>query len=198
MTTIRHRADADRGAWTDMSEVRERFGGGDIVAAVLGMLAALGSLVFLGALIAAGNASISYQPNLVDIDGNLDAIDVVGSVVALGVVFVAFLVGGFAAGRIARYDGGLNGFGSGLLFVLLVAVFAGLGTWVGTEYNAFAGAELPNWIAQLDANDLTLKAGAAAIGGVVAACLGGYVGGLAGESFHRRADAVVAREAARS
>ncbi len=197
-TSSRPPATADRAGWTDMSSVTERFGGGDFLAAVLGMFAALGVLVFVAALIAAGAASISYQPNLIDVDGNLDSVDVVGSIVALGVVFAAFFVGGFAAGRIARYDGGVNGFGPALLFVLLVGVFAALGTWSGAEYNAFASIDLPNWVAQLDADDLTLKAAAAAIGGIVAASFGGYVGGLAGETFHRRADAALAQAAARS
>ena len=194
MTMTRDHRVPSRGAWTDMSAVKERFGGGDFLAALLGMFTALGVLVFIGALIAAGKASINYQLNLVDIDGNLDAVDVVGSIVALGVIFAAFTAGGFAAGRIARYDGGVNGFGAGLLFVLLVVIFAALGSWVGTEYNAFANSDLPNWIGQLDAPDLTLKAAAAAAGGIVAACLGGYIGGLAGEAFHRRADAALAQE----
>lgn len=188
----------DGGAWTDMRSVKERFGGGDIVAAALGMLTALGTLAFIGALIAAGEASINYQLNLVDIDGNLDAVDVVGSIVALAVIFAAFVVGGFAAGRMARYDGGVNGLGAALLFVLLVTVFAALGAWVGTEYNAFGNADLPDWVSQLNADDLTMKAAAAAIGGIVAACLGGYIGGLGGEAFHRRADAALAQEAVRT
>ena len=46
----------------------------------------------------------------------------------------------------SRYDGGMNGLGTALWFLLLVTVFAALGAWVGEEYNAFALADLPNWV----------------------------------------------------
>ena len=41
-------------AESELSPFRRRFGGGDIVASLLGMLTALGAIVLLGALFAAG------------------------------------------------------------------------------------------------------------------------------------------------
>lgn len=183
-----------RGTEVDMTTVKDRLGGGDLVAALVGMFTALGVLVFMGALLVAGDASIDYQLNAIDVDGNLQEIEVVGAIVAIAVVFVSFLAGGFAAGRTARYDGGVDGLGAAMLFVLLVAVFGALGTWVGTEYNAFAAVGLPNWFAQFDSQDVTLKAIAAGAAGVVASLLGGYVGGVLGEQYHRAADATLVQE----
>jgi hypothetical protein len=184
-----------RGAEVDMTNIRERFGGADVLAGILGMFTALGVLVFLGSLLLAGNAGIGYQLNQIDIDGNLEEVEVVGSIVAIVVVLAAFFVGGWAAGRIARYDGGINGIGAALWFVLLVAIFGALGLWVREEYNAFAGVDLPNWFGQLGADDLTLKAIAGALAGIVAALLGGYVGGVVGEQYHRDVDAALVEEA---
>lgn len=183
-----------RGAETDLGGIRERFGGADVVAGILGMFAALGTLVFLGALLAAGAGEIPYQLNQVDIDGNLQEVEVVGAIVAIAVVFVSFFVGGWAAGRMARYDGGINGVGVALWFILLVAVFGLLGAWFGSEFNAFASAGLPDWFAQFGADEVTLKSVAGALAGIVAALLGGGIGGLFGEQYHRRIDAAMTSE----
>jgi amino acid transporter len=183
-----------RGAETDLGPIKERFGGADVVAGILGMLAALGTLVFLSALLAAGAADIPYQLNQIDVDGNLNEVEVVGAIVALAVVFVSFFVGGWAAGRMARYDGGINGVGVALWFILLVAIFGLLGAWFGTEYNAFSGAGLPDWFAQIGVDDVTVKAIAGAAAGVVAALLGGGLGGMLGEQYHRQVDAALTSE----
>lgn len=185
-----------RGAETDMSSIVDRFGGADVVAGILGMFTALGVLVFLGALISAGAGGIDYQLNQIDIDGNLQDVEVIGSIVAIVVILASFFVGGWAAGRMARFDGGINGLGVALWFILLVAIFGALGAWVGQEYNAFAGVDLPNWFGQIGADDVTLKSIAGALAGIVAALLGGYVGGLVGEQYNRNVDAAIATEAA--
>lgn len=184
-----------RGAETDLGPIKDRFGGADVLAGLLGMFTALGVMVFLGSLLAAGAAGIPYQLNQIDIDGNLQEVEVVGAIVAIIVVLVSFIAGGWAAGRIARYDGGINGAGAALWFILVVAVFGLLGAWFGAEYNAFAGAELPDWFSQFDADDWTLKSIAGALAGVVAALLGGYLGGELGEKYHREVDAAVATKA---
>jgi hypothetical protein len=179
------------GGSEDLSEVHEKYGKTDFLASILGMFTALGVLTFLGALIAAGAGGIDYQLNVIDAEGILDEASTVGLAVAAAVVFASFIAGGFAAGRMARYSGGLNGLGAGLWMILLVAIFAALGAWVGAEYNAFAQAELPNWFAQVDADDLTAMAIVASAVLVVVTLLGGYLGGRMGETYHTRVDAAV-------
>jgi len=184
------------GGSEDISEVYEKYGKPDFLASVVGMFAGFGTLVFLGALIAAGAGGIDYQLNLINDQGSLDEASMVGLIVAALVIFASFVVGGFAAGRMARYGGGMNGFGAGLWMILLVAIFAALGAWVGTEYNAFNQVDLPNWFAQVDADDLTTMAIVASAVLVVATLAGGYVGGRLGETYHTKVDAALI-EAAR-
>lgn len=174
-----------------ISSVYERYGKPDLLASIVGMFAGLGTLVFLGALIAAGAGGIDYQLNILSEEGALDEASVVGLIVAAIVVFAAFVVGGFAAGRMARYKGGMNGLGAGLWLILLVAVFAALGAWVGTEYNAFNQLDLPNWFAQVDVDDLTAMAAIASAVLVLATLVGGYLGGRLGETYHVRVDAAL-------
>jgi uncharacterized membrane protein len=182
---------AIRGAEVDMQSVRDRFGGADIVAALLGMFTAVGVLVFLGSLILAGNAGIDYQLNAIQADGTLNEVEAIGTVVAVVTLFVSFVVGGWATGRMARYDGAINGLGAGLLFILLVALMGVAGAWFGSEYNAFAAVDLPNWFAQFDADDVTVKAILAAAVGIVTVLFGGLVGGRLGEQYHREPDAAL-------
>lgn len=184
-------------AESELSPFRRRFGGGDIVASLLGMLTALGALVLLGALFAAGAANVDLQINLLNQEGAVDEVEVVGAIAAAAVIFVSFLLGGIAAGRIARYDGGINGVGAALWFLLLLAVFAALGAWVGEEYNAFAAADLPNWVAQIDVDEVTTAAIVMSIVSILLMFAGGYLGGRIGESYHRRVDAAIVNETVR-
>lgn len=179
------------GGSENVSDVYDRYGKPDLLASLIGMFAGLGTLAFLGALIAAGAGGIDYQLNILTEDGTLDEASVIGLIVATIVVFASFVVGGFAAGRMSRYHGGLNGFGAGLWLILLVAIFAGLGAWVGAEYNAFNRLDLPNWFAQVDVDDLTAIAAIASAILVAATLVGGYVGGRLGEAYHTRVDAAL-------
>lgn len=175
----------------NISSFYERYGKSDFLASVIGMFAGFGTLVFLGALIAAGAGGIDYQLNIINEEGTLDEASVVGMILAAILVFVSFIVGGFAAGRMSRYNGGMNGLGAGLWLILLVAIFAALGAFVGAEYNAFNRAELPNWFAQVDVDDLTAMAAIASAVLVVATLAGGYIGGRLGETYHTRVDAAL-------
>lgn len=179
----------------EMGEVRRRYGRADIVASLLGMLTALGTLILLTVVLT--SLAIELQPNLINDQGTLDEIEIAAAVTAVAVLFVAFLIGGIASGRMARYDGGMNGVGSALWFLLLVAIAAALGAWVGDQYNFFAEAGLPNWIAQVDVDDVTATAIVTTIVSVVAIFLAAYLGGRIGESYHRRIDAAIVDETAR-
>lgn len=160
--------------------LQERFGGIDTPAAIAGMFTALGVLAFLSSLFAAGAAGLPYQLNQLDVDGNLQEFEVVGFVVLLVVVAASFFVGGWVAGRIAVFDGAINGLASAIWMLALLVVFAAAGAFFGAEYNAFAQAELPDWISQVDADEITLGAGIATILTILvmfgAAWLGGAVG----------------------
>jgi hypothetical protein len=196
-TVREYRTDAGPDVEPEVSTVRERYGSADLIASLLGMFAALGTLVFLGALFAAGSATIQLQTNLLNQDGTLADVEIVGTISAVVVLFVSFLLGGIAAGRMSRYNGGMNGMGTALWFLLLVTVFAALGAWVGEEYNAFAQADLPNWVSQIDVEDVTTAAIVMSIVSVVTIFLGGYLGGRIGDSYNRKVDAALVDEARR-
>lgn len=171
-----------------VAEAHRRFGGLDVPATLGGTVAALGTLVVLSG-IAAGAGTIGYQSGLDD-TGDLP---LGGFVAGLAVLFLAFLVGGWVAGRMARYDGGRNGLVSALWFVLLIAGLGALGAWAGDRYDdEFNDLDLPRWF---EDNARTTTALITGLVAVVVALLAGFLGGTLGGRYHRKADEVIAASA---
>lgn len=168
-----------------VAEARAHFGGLDLPATLAGLLAALGTMVLAGGL-AGAIGTVGYQLG----DAGEGELSVGGLVAGIVVLLVSFLVGGWVAGRVARYDGGRNGLVTALWFVLLAAGLAALGAWLGDRYDVFADVDLPQWFS----GDRTgVAAVVSAVLGAVAALAAGWFGGRLGERYHRRADALVAR-----
>ncbi|HEX2048891.1 MAG TPA: hypothetical protein VHF27_14090 [Acidimicrobiales bacterium] len=168
-----------------VEEARSRFGGVDIPATIAGALAALGTAVLLAGLGSAAG-SFGYQMGLEDA---AEEVTVAGLIGGLAALVLAFLIGGWVAGRVARYDGGRNGLLTALWFVLLSAVAAALGAWAGEEYDVFRNVNLPQWF---DTDALTPAALATGLLALVVMFGAAWVGGRLGERYHRRADSVVA------
>ena len=178
-------------------ELRERFGGVDTPAAIAGMFTAIGVFLFVAGLLAATAGALAFQVDLADAEGAVEEVSLAGGIVALVTLFIAFLIGGWAAGRMARYDGGLNGAMTAFWMLLLIVVFAAVGAWIGQEFNVFAQMNLPDWASVWSGDEVTAAAVIGGVLGLVVMFLGGFIGGKWGETYHRKADAALA-DAARS
>jgi hypothetical protein len=185
-----------RSAYDDVAvaSARERFGGIDLPATLVGMLTALATLVLLAGIVAAALGAVGYQRGLdtddVDVNAaNADEISLAGLAGGVVLLFLAYVVGGWAAGRIARYDGARNGLMTGVWTLLLAAILSALGAWLGTEYDVFRNVDLPQWFSR---DALTVGAIVSGAVAILAMLLGGFLGGAWGERYHRRADAHVA------
>ena len=177
-------AQAQRDAGVRMA--RERFGGLDLPATLVGMLTALALVVLLGGLVGAAIGAVGYQAGL---EGNREEVSLAGLVGGLVVLFLAFVVGGWAAARIARYSGARNGLMTAVWAIVLAAVLAALAAWLGSEYDVFRETRLPQWFSR---DALTVGAIVSALVAIAVMLLGGFLGGMWGERYHRRADALIA------
>lgn len=139
-----------------VAEAKHRFGGVDLPATLAGTLAALGVAAVVAAVARAAGVE-------------LDELSTGELVTGVATVALALLVGGWVAGRMARYDGGRNGLVTAIWFLVL----AGVG----------AAAAWPD-----DAGTDEVFAVAAA---VVVALLFAWWGGKLGERYHRRADDLI-------
>ena len=166
-------------------EARRRFGGIDVPATVAGMLAALGTAVVVGGVLGAAVGAFGYQTGLGDDAGKISAAGLTAGFVTL---LVAFVVGGWVAGRIARYDGGRNGLLTAVWMIVVAALLGGLGAWLGQKYDVFRTVRLPQWFR---GGGLTTAALISAVAGIAIMLLAGWLGGKWGERYHRKADALI-------
>ena len=171
--------------YAGIAAARERFGGIDIPASLVGMLTALSTTLILAGLIGAALGAVDYQSGL---EGDARDISTWSMIGGVAVLFVAYVIGGWAAGRMARYDGARNGLAAGIWTLILGAILAGLGAWIGSEYDVFRDVNLPQWFSTDAFTTRAIISGVAAIAAMFA---GGILGGLWGEHYHRRADRTI-------
>jgi hypothetical protein len=171
--------------YAGIAMARERFGGVDIPASLIGMLTALSTTLILAGLIGAAVGAVDYQTGL---EGDARDISTWSMIGGVAVLLLAYVVGGWAAGRIARYDGARNGFATGIWTLLLGGILAGLGAWIGSDYDVFRDVNLPQWFST---DAFTTKAIISGVAAIAAMFIGGIIGGFWGERYHRRADRTI-------
>lgn len=177
----------DRAEGVGVAEARARFGGMDLPATFAGLLAALGFAVVLAGVLGAIGARAVEGSETADLALG-------GAIGGLVTLLLSFLVGGWVAGRMARYDGGRNGVMTAVWFLLLTAGLGVLGAMAGARADVFDSLRLPS----LNLADAAPQAIAGALVAVVVCLLAAYAGGKLGERYHRRADAVIAATQLRS
>ena len=187
MSDLKHDRRDNRG----VDAARERFGGKDLPASLAGMLVALAALLLLAGLASAAIGAIAFQTG---VEGNENELSLGALITAGLVIFLAFLLGGWAAGRMARYNGALNGFMVAVWFLVLGVVLAIAGAIAGNAYNLFddlrvAQASLPNWFS---GEDVTAGAIISSVAFAVLMVLGSVLGGIWGTRMHTRADRAIA------
>ena len=108
-------------------------------------------------------------------------------IVLLAIIFVAYLTGGYVAGRMARFNGLKQGLGVWLWAVIMAILVAVAGWLAGAQFDIFAQV---NSFPRLPVNEgtLTTEGIIVAIGVVAASLVGALLGGLAGMRYHRRVD----------
>ena len=175
----------------DVLEREQRnFGGIKVGSAFFGWVAAMGIAVLLTALVAATGAAIGQgtSGNLEEtVSGNATAIGLWGAVALAVIMFIAYYCGGYVAGRMARFNGALQGLTVWLWAVVIAIVVAILTAIAGSQYNILGNVNgFPR--IPMSATDLT-TAGIVTAVVIAPVSLGGAVlGGIAGMRYHRHVD----------
>jgi hypothetical protein len=159
---------------------RARFGGFSWGADLLGWLSAAGLAAILAGIVAAAGAALDLT------EGSTDEIGWGGGIALLAVLFVSYVAGGYAAGRMARFDGVRQGIGVWLWGIVIAGAIALLAVAAGSEYNVLDQLNLP----RIPAHEGTLTQGGAIAlaAGLVASLIGAILGGMLGVRWHRRVD----------
>ncbi|HEX8103793.1 MAG TPA: hypothetical protein VF533_14350 [Solirubrobacteraceae bacterium] len=180
------------GAAPTASEVRSRqkdaFGGFNWGSAFFGWLVAVGMAAILTGILSAAGTAIGLNEGVTasDAKSNADTISIVGGILLLAVLLVAYYCGGYVAGRMSRFDGARNGFAVWLIGLIVTLILAAAAAILGGEYNVLERINLPS--IPVDGKSLTTGGLIATVAIIVGSILAAIVGGKAGERYHKKVD----------
>ena len=171
---------------------RSRFGGIRWGSAFFGLLSAIGLASILLGIAAAAGVVLNLSQVKDVANGSADTIGLGGAILLLVGLAIAWYSGGYAAARMARFDGALQGVGVWVWTLLIGAALAIAAVIGGSEYDVFQQLNLPN-VAVGDAS-LTTGGAVTLAAAVLVTLVFAVFGGLAGDRYHRRVDRFAARE----
>ncbi|HWH25394.1 MAG TPA: hypothetical protein VNT53_01945 [Pseudolysinimonas sp.] len=171
------------------------FGGMKFGSAFFGWLTATGTAVLLTALVSAAGAAIglgttgSADEASDAATRNAETVGLVGAIALIVVLFVAYLAGGYVAGRMARFSGAKQGVAVWLWAVIIAIVVAIIVAIAGSQFDLLANLNSFPRI-PLYEGTLTVTGVITAVAVAVVSLVGAVVGGLAGMRYHRKVDRV--------
>jgi hypothetical protein len=168
---------------------RARFGGIKWGAAFFGWLSANGLAVLLVALLSAAGVALGIAQGVDTADEAAEQVETLGiggGIAVLVVLFLAYLAGGYVAGRMSRFDGARQGLAVWLVGLIVVVVLAVAGVILGAQYNVLEQLNLPR--IPIDEGTATTAGIITLVAILVVTLLGAVLGGKLGERFHRRVD----------
>jgi len=190
------RADSSRGDGAPSSRdvigrQREEFGGLNWGAAFFGWLVAIGVASLLTAILSAAGAAIgltSTSPSQAGSQASESAgtVSIVGGIVLLVILMLAYYAGGYVAGRMSRFDGPRQGLGVWLIGLIVTVVLAVAGVLLGSEYNVLSQLNLPR--IPVDEGSLATGGLIALVAIMVGTVLAAMAGGKQGTHYHRKID----------
>jgi hypothetical protein len=168
---------------------REEFGGLNWGAAFFGWLVAIGVATLLTAILSAAGAAIGLtKASESSASKSADTIGIVGGILFLVVLLIAYYAGGYVAGRMSRFDGPRQGAGVWVIGLLVTILLAVAGVLLGAKYNVLSQLSLPH--IPVDEGSLTAGGVIALVAIVLGTLLAAVVGGKAGTRYHRKIDRV--------
>jgi hypothetical protein len=168
---------------------RAAFGGFRWGAAFFGWLSANGLAVLLIALLSAAGVALGLARGVDTADEAVEqagALGIRGGIAVLVVLFLAYLAGGYVAGRMARFDGARQGVAVWIIGLAVVLVLAAAGAILGAQYNVLQRLDLPRIPIDEGTATTTWIITMAAI--LLVTLLGALIGGKVGERYHRKVD----------
>lgn len=166
------------------ARARARHGGFDWVATFLGFAVAVFFLaVFLGivgAIVGTSGYRTSTGSVTAMVSSQAGIVAVVGTLVA---TFLAYLFGGYAAGRLARYDGLINGLGVVMWTVIIAILLSIAGAVLNNRFQVAQQLHLG-----INLHDLTVAGVISGLVTLIVMLIGAALGGMLGSYYHRRVD----------
>jgi hypothetical protein len=171
---------------------RARYGGISWGSAFFGWLSANGFAVLLLALLSALGVAFGLTAGVQDAQSATDqaatGLGLGAGIALLVALFLAYLAGGYVAGRMARFDGAKQGVAVWVIGLLVVLLLALAGLVFGSQYNVLSRLDLPR--IPIDEGTATTAGIIALVAVLVVTLVAAVLGGLMGVRYHRRVDRV--------
>jgi hypothetical protein len=170
---------------------REEHGGINWGAAFFGWLVAIGVAALLTAILSAAGAAIGLTESSPSQAGsqaesNAGTVSIVGGIILLAILGLAYYAGGYVAGRMSRFDGPRQGIATWLIGLIVTVVLAVAGVVLGAKYNVLSQLNLPR--IPVDEGTLTTGGLIALVAIVLVTLLAAVAGGKQGTHYHRKID----------
>jgi ABC-type Fe3+ transport system permease subunit len=170
---------------------REEFGGINWGAAFFGWLVAIGVAALLTAILSAAGTAVGLTQSSPSQAGgqassNAGTVGIVGGIILLVILALAYYAGGYVAGRMSRFDGPRQGVATWLIGLIVTVVLAVAGVVLGAKYNVLSQLNLPR--IPVDEGSLTTGGLIALVAIVVVTLLAAMAGGKQGTHYHRKID----------
>jgi MFS family permease len=175
----------------NVARQREEHGGLNWGSAFFGWLVAIGVAALLTAILSAAGAAVGLTQTSPSQAGSqaqdsADTVGIVGGIVLLAILGIAYYAGGYVAGRMSRFDGPRQGLGVWLIGLIVTVVLAVAGVLLGAQYNVLSQLNLPR--IPVDEGSLTTGALIALVAIVLVTLLAAVTGGKQGTHYHRKID----------
>ncbi len=172
---------------------RDKFGGLNTGASFFGWLVAVALSVLLTSVVGAIAAAVGSTTDLTlsEAERATGTVGFGAAVVLVVVLTIGYYAGGYVAGRMSRFDGGVQGVGVWGLGVAATVVALVLGAVFGDQYNLLDRVDLPRIPGTL--TELGWSAVLVGLVALVATLLAAVVGGKVGTRYHHRVDRLAAR-----
>jgi hypothetical protein len=170
---------------------RDEYGGINWGAAFFGWLVAIGVAALLTAILSAAGAAIGLTESSPSQAGsqaesNAGTVSIVGGIILLLILGLAYYAGGYVAGRMSRFDGPRQGIATWVIGLVVTVVLAVAGVVLGAEYNVLSQLNLPR--IPVDEGTLTTGGLIALVAIVLVTLLAAVLGGKQGTHYHRKID----------
>ncbi|MFI7065598.1 hypothetical protein ACIBL3_31700 [Kribbella sp. NPDC050124] len=157
-------------------------------AAFFGWLIAIAMSVVLSLAVSAaavGTAEV-LDYTRADAEAQAGAAGITAGAVAVLTLSLAFYCGGYVAGRLARFDGGRNGFGVWMFAFLFSVLAAGGAALLNNQYDLVSDVNRPD--VAMSTDTMTTGGIIAAAALVVLTLLAAILGGKTGKRYHDKID----------
>jgi hypothetical protein len=170
---------------------RPAYRGFKIGAAFFGWLIMLSMIGLLTTVVTGLGAGANYFLHYTKSDARAQAgaAAITAAALVVLVLSLAFYIGGYVAGRLARFDGARQGFGVWMISLLFIALAVATGAFLNSQYDLVGRVNRPDVPLS---NDNLLTGGliiAAAL--LMLPLLAALLGGKTGQRYHDKIDALL-------